>query len=284
MADTVTTTYSFTKPEIGASEDTWGTKLNANWDAVDDLLDGTTAIAPNLVGWEVGGVAVTATAAELNLLDGVTATTAELNILDGVTATAAELNVLDGITATVTELNYTDGVTSNIQTQLDAKASLTGSETLTNKTLTAPVINGAVSGDSLATQAEAEAGTNNDQLMTPLTTAQAIDALAPISTLSELDLGLLSAGPGSAAHGAGGYPILVQFSLQCVSADAGFSVGDRIQSIQFEQANSNANGFTGYYNTTNAGFYTDDSIVVVGPSGNLSLDHTKWRVYARIVY
>jgi hypothetical protein len=52
---------------------------------------------------------------------GVTASTAELNILDGVTATAAELNALDGITATVTELNYTDGVTSAIQTQLDAK-------------------------------------------------------------------------------------------------------------------------------------------------------------------
>lgn len=40
----------------------------------------------------------------------------------GVTATAAELNALDGITATVTELNYTDGVTSNIQTQLNGKA------------------------------------------------------------------------------------------------------------------------------------------------------------------
>lgn len=38
-----------------------------------------------------------------------------------VTASAAELNALDGITATVTELNYTDGVTSAIQTQLDAK-------------------------------------------------------------------------------------------------------------------------------------------------------------------
>lgn len=39
-----------------------------------------------------------------------------------VTATAAELNTLDGITATVTELNCVDGVTSNIQTQLDGKA------------------------------------------------------------------------------------------------------------------------------------------------------------------
>ena len=37
----------------------------------------------------------------------------------GITATAAELNKLDGCTATTTELNYIDGVTDNIQTQLD---------------------------------------------------------------------------------------------------------------------------------------------------------------------
>ena len=53
----------------------------------------------------------------------VTATAAELNILDGVTATTAELNILAGVTATTTELNYVDGVTSNIQTQLDSKLS-----------------------------------------------------------------------------------------------------------------------------------------------------------------
>ena len=40
----------------------------------------------------------------------------------GITATASELNKLDGCTATVTELNYVDGVTSNIQTQLNGKA------------------------------------------------------------------------------------------------------------------------------------------------------------------
>ena len=63
----------------------------------------------------------TVTTAEINILDGVTATATELNILDGVTATTAELNKLDGVTATTTELNYVDGVTSNIQTQLDGK-------------------------------------------------------------------------------------------------------------------------------------------------------------------
>lgn len=40
----------------------------------------------------------------------------------GITATAAELNKLDGCTATVGELNYVHGVTSAIQTQLNAKA------------------------------------------------------------------------------------------------------------------------------------------------------------------
>jgi len=53
----------------------------------------------------------------------VTADATELSILDGATLSVAELNLLDGVTATTAELNYTDGVTSNIQTQLDAKAS-----------------------------------------------------------------------------------------------------------------------------------------------------------------
>ena len=58
------------------------------------------------------GTAITSTAAELNILDGVTSTAAELNILDGVTSTAAELNILDGVTSTAAELNILDGVTS----------------------------------------------------------------------------------------------------------------------------------------------------------------------------
>ena len=77
---------------------------------------------------------VTSTAAELNILDGVTSTTAELNILDGVTATAAELNILDGVTATTAEINYVDGVTSNVQTQLNTKAP-SSSPTLSSPTL-----------------------------------------------------------------------------------------------------------------------------------------------------
>jgi hypothetical protein len=98
----------------------------------------------------VGGVTVTSTAAELNILDGVTSTTAEINKLDGFTGDADDLNyakdlratgvttsefdVLDGITATTAEINYVDGVTSNVQTQLNTKAP-SASPTLTTPTL-----------------------------------------------------------------------------------------------------------------------------------------------------
>jgi hypothetical protein len=83
--------------------------------AAPDLTGAATA-----VGLTVSGTLDATGAFQLNSV-AVTSTAAELNILDGVTATAAELNILDGVTATAAELNFSDGVTSNIQTQLDTK-------------------------------------------------------------------------------------------------------------------------------------------------------------------
>ena len=44
----------------------------------------------------IGGTAVTSTAAELNILDGVTATASELNLLDGGTSVGSSITVADG--------------------------------------------------------------------------------------------------------------------------------------------------------------------------------------------
>ena len=75
------------------------------------LADGVVTVAGEIsvTTLDIGGTNVTATAAELNILDGVTATASELNIMDGVTATAAELNIMDGVTSTASEINLLDG-------------------------------------------------------------------------------------------------------------------------------------------------------------------------------
>jgi len=67
------------------------TIFKGNIDAVDGDFDGT--MEADAIS--IGGTAITSTAAELNILDGVTSTAAELNVLDGITAVVGELNLLD---------------------------------------------------------------------------------------------------------------------------------------------------------------------------------------------
>jgi len=62
-----------------------------------------------------GSDPITATAAELNVLDGITATVSELNLNDGQTATAAEVNNAADVSARVQELTATAAVTAGVQ-------------------------------------------------------------------------------------------------------------------------------------------------------------------------
>jgi hypothetical protein len=221
---TTTTTFALNKPTVGGDDNAWGGDWNSNADKLDDLLDGTTGITPNLIaGWEVGGVAVTSTAAELNILDGVTASTTELNYVDGVTS--AIQTQLDAKQASDADLTAIAGLSSN------GLVARTGAGTAAVRTVTAgtgiTVTNGdGVSGNptvaaTLASQAEAEAGTDNTTLMTPLRVAQAI---APDYTSS--DFTLTQNYRGTFAHGFGATPSLIVMRLRCVTAQFNFSVND----------------------------------------------------------
>jgi hypothetical protein len=128
MADTTTTNLLLTKPEVGASSDTWGTKINTDLDTIDALFDAGPVLKVN----KGGTGAATASAARTNL---------------GATTLGGNLfTVTNPSAVTFPRFNADNSVSalgaSDFRTAIGAgtgggDVTLTGTQTLTNKTIEA---------------------------------------------------------------------------------------------------------------------------------------------------
>lgn len=133
MADSYTANLNLTKPEVGASRDTWGTKTNADWDAVDAVF--AAAGTGTSVGLNVGSGKTLSVAGTLS----VTGTVSGAGFASYVTLTGTQTLTNKTLTAPVIGTIVNTG-TLTLPTSTDTLVGRATTDTLTNKTLTSPTL------------------------------------------------------------------------------------------------------------------------------------------------
>lgn len=141
MPDTTTGNLGLTKPEVGASADTWGNKINTDLDLVDALF--AAAGTGTSIGANVGAGKTIAVAGTLNVTGAVSGGIVAPLASPTFTGTVVLPSGTSIGPVSSTEIGYLDGVTSLLQTQLNDKLAISTAAS-TYAPLVSPTFTGTV--------------------------------------------------------------------------------------------------------------------------------------------